>query len=146
MEVLDVSDWTFVIDDCLELFLVKGIPSMESLSLLEVLLCKLDEDEEEVVFRGTVSVRSSVFLSGDVTEPVFFAKLGEFVMSLEKLGRDFSVAALPLDLLRAVGDEGKFSLGFNGSMSDIFEIVELFLDVSDFLPTIGVRSKKDIYR
>ena len=146
MEVLDVSDWTFVIDDFLELFLVKGIPSMESLSLLEVLLCKLDEDEEEVVFRGTVSVRSSDVLSGDITEPVFFAKLGEFVMSLEKLGRDFSVAESPLDLVRALVDEGKFSLGFNGSMSDTFEIVELFLDVSDFLPTIGVRSKKDIYR
>ena len=116
---------------------------MESLSLLEVLLCKLDEDEEEVVFRGTVSVRSSAVLSGDITEPVFFSKLGEFDISL---GTDLSVAELPFDLVRTVGDEGKLSLGLNGSMSVMFEIVELLLEVSDFLPTIGVRSKKDIYR
>ena len=142
MELLDVNDGTFVEDDFVELFLVKGIPSMESLSLLEVLLCKLDDDEEEVGFRGNVSVRSSAALSGDITEPVFFATLGVFDICL---GRDFSVAELPFDLVRTVGDEGKLALGLSGSMSDTFEIVELFLEVSDFLPTIGVRSKKDIY-
>ena len=96
MEVLDVNDGTIVVDDFLELFLVNGIPSMESLSLLEVLLCKLFEDEEELVFRGTVSVRSSAALFGDVTNPAFFAKLGEFNVSL---GRGISVAELPFDLV-----------------------------------------------
>ena len=44
--------------------------------------------------------------------------------------------------MTTLGDEGKLSFGLKTSMSEILDITELFLevtDVTDFLCTVGVR-------
>ena len=93
-------------DDALEYFLAKGISSIDSFSMLELSLCKLEEDKEAVVLRGTVSVRLSAVFS------VSISKLGILPMSgtsVDSLGGDASYAEVDFDLETFLGEEGKLA-------------------------------------
>ena len=125
-------------DDALELFLAKGISSIDSLSVLELSLRKLEDDKEAVVLRGTVSVLLSAVLSVPISELSISPMSG---VSDNSSGGDASFTEADFDFETFLGEEGKLSFGLKGSMSEILDIVELFLDVMDFLCNIGVRSE-----
>ena len=116
---------------------------MEPSSLLELSLCKL-VDEEDFALSGTVSVRLRDILSiSDILSPISSLCTDPMSgVSDDSPGGGSSNIKVFIEFMTTLGEESKLSFGLKTSMSEILDITELFLevtDVTDFLCTVGVR-------